>query len=374
MAAVFTPGLKVTERTIVVKDRQLPLEGEVMVQVGDQVKADQIVARTQLPGKIFPVNVANQLGVAPSRLKGLLRKGIGDSVEKDEVIAESAGFMGFFKSEATAIVSGTIQSISEITGQVIFQAQPIPVEIDAYIDGTVVEIIPNEGCVIQSAATLIQGIFGLGGEVKAELVMGVSKPTDVLKPEHITPEMRGRIVVGGAYLTLATLKKAIEHGLAGLVTGGFDYDDIKELLGYEVGVAITGGEDLGLTLVVTEGFGEIQMAPGTFALLEKKAGKMASINGATQIRAGVIRPEVVVTFGEDVPEGRYTPPEPTGISMGDPVRGIRAPYFGQLGKVVELPVEPEALESESRARVMVIEFEDGTRARLPRANVEVIES
>ena len=81
-----------------------------------------------------------------------------------------------------------------------------------------------------------------------------------------------------------------------------------------------------------------------------------------------------ITFGEDVPEGRYTPPEPTGISMGDPVRGIRAPYFGQLGKVVELPVEPEALESESRARVMVIEFEDGTRARLPRANVEVIES
>jgi hypothetical protein len=159
-----------------------------------------------------------------------------------------------------------------------------------------------------------------------------------------------------------------------VVTGGFDYDDIKALLGYEVGVAITGGEDLGLTLVVTEGFGEIQMAPGTFALLQKKAGQMASINGATQIRAGVIRPEVVITYGEDVPEGRYTPPEPTGISMGDPVRGIRAPYFGQLGTVVELPVEPEALESESRARVMVIEFEDGTRARLPRANVEVIES
>ena len=77
------------------------------------------------------------------------------------------------------------------------------------------------------------------------------------------------------------------------MTGGFDYDDIKALLGYEVGVAITGNEELGLTLVVTEGFGEIQMAPGTFALLKKHAGRRASINGATQIRAGVIRPEVV---------------------------------------------------------------------------------
>ena len=374
MAAVFTPGLKVTEQTIVVKDRRLPLEGEVMVQVGDQVRSDQIVARTELPGKIFPVNIANQLGVAPSRIKGLLRKNVGDAVTKDEIIAETPGIMGFFKSEAKAIVSGTIQSISTITGQVIFQAHPVPVEIDAYIDGTVVEIIPDEGCVIQAAASLIQGIFGLGGEVKADLVMGVSSPTEVLKPEHITAEMKGKIVVGGAYLTLETLQKAIESGVAGVVTGGFDYDDIKELLGYEVGVAITGGEDLGLTLVVTEGFGHIQMAPGTFSLLEKKVGQQASINGATQIRAGVIRPEIVVTSDHNVPDERYTPPEPTGISMGDPVRGIRAPFFGQLGKVVELPVEPEALESESRARVMVIEFEDGQRARLPRANVEVIET
>ena len=374
MAAVFTPGLKVTEQTIVVKDRRLPLEGAVVVQVGDQVHADQIVARTELPGKIFPVNIANQLGVAPSRIKGLLRKDVGDSVTKDEVIAETPGIMGFFKSEAKAIVSGTIQSISTITGQVIFQAHPVPVEIDAYIDGTVVEIIPDEGCVIQAAAALIQGIFGLGGEVKADLMMGVSAPTEILKPEHITAEMKGKIVIGGAYLTLETLQKAIDLDVAGVVTGGFDYDDIKKLLGYEVGVAITGGEDLGLTLVVTEGFGHIQMAPGTFSLLQSKVGKQASINGATQIRAGVIRPEIVVTSDHNVPDERYTPPEPTGISMGDPVRGIRAPFFGQLGKVVELPVEPEALESESRARVMVIEFEDGQRARLPRANVEVIET
>jgi hypothetical protein len=374
MAAVFTPGLKVTEHTIVVKDRRLPLEGEVTVNVGDRVTAGQIVARTELPGKIFPVNVANQLGVAPGRLKGLLRKSVGDSVTKDEVIAETPGIMGFFKSEAKAIVSGTIQSVSEITGQVIFQAHPVPVEIDAYIDGTVVELIPDEGCVIQAAATLIQGIFGLGGEVKAELVMGVDAPDAVLKPEDITEDMKGRIVVGGAYLSLATLQAAVKTGLAGLVTGGFDYDDIKELLGYEVGVAITGGEDLGLTLVVTEGFGHIQMAPGTFSLLQKKAGQRASINGATQIRAGVIRPEVVVTYAEDVPGERFTPPEPVGISIGDPVRGIRAPHFGQLGRVIALPVEPEVLESESRARVMVIQFEDGQEARLPRANVEVIET
>jgi len=377
MAAIFTPGLKVTEHGIVLKDRRLPLEGEVMVAVGDHVKADDVVARTELPGKVFPVNVANQLGVDAGRLKEFLRVGQGDRVTKDQLIAETNGIMGFFKSEARAIVTGTIESVSTITGQVIFQADPIPVEIDAYINGVVVEIHPDEGCVIQAAATHIQGIFGLAGEVKGELVMGVGAPTEVLEPDAITADMAGRVVVGGSYLTLATLKRAIEVGVAGLVTGGFDYDDIKELLGYEVGVAITGGEDLGLTLVVTEGFGRIQMAPATFALLKKKVGRRASINGATQIRAGVIRPEVVVTFDdEEVPAERVEPPEPKGITLGDEVRGIRAPFFGKIGRVISLPVEPVKLDSGSPARVMEVEFatEQSTeRVLIPRANVEVIE-
>ena len=56
MAAIFTPGLTVTERDIVLKDRRLPIEGEVSVTVGDLVTADQIVARTELPGKVYPVS------------------------------------------------------------------------------------------------------------------------------------------------------------------------------------------------------------------------------------------------------------------------------------------------------------------------------
>jgi hypothetical protein len=373
MAAIFTPGLKVTERTVVVKDRRLPLEGEVLVKVGDRVSARDVVARTQLPGKVYPVNVANVLGVDPGRLGESMRKKVGDPVTEGEIIARTDGFFGMFGSEAKAIVSGTIESISIVTGQVIIQASPIPVEIDAYIDGRVVEVHPREGCSVQATATLVQGIFGLGGELQAPLVMAATDPTQVLDGSSFTEAMRGQIVVGGSYIDLGGLERAKALGVAGVVTGGFDYDEIKELLGYEVGVAITGGEELGFTLVVTEGFGRIDMAPKTFALLKKSAGRQASINGATQIRAGVIRPEIVVTLGDDGPVEKWIAPEPKGLEIGDPVRGIRSPYFGRLGKVVALPVELVTLATESPARVMDVEFADGTRARLPRANVEVIE-
>ena len=289
------------------------------------------------------------------------------------MIAETNGFMGFFKSDAKAVVSGTIESISTITGQVIFQAHPIPVEVDAYINGRVVDVIPDEGCVVQAEATFVQGIFGLGGETKGVIAMAATSPDQTLKAGDISADHKGKVVIGGGYLTLEALQAAIDVGAAAVVTGGFDYDEIKKLLGYEVGVAITGGEQLGLTLIVTEGFGDIQMAPATFELLKSKAGQAASVNGATQIRAGVMRPEVVVTYESDGPTERVTPPEPVGIGIGDPVRGIRAPYFGMLGKVKSLPVEPTVLESESKARVMEIEFDSGEVVVLPRANVEAIE-
>lgn len=373
MAAIFTPGLKVTERTVVQKDRRLPLEGEVLVKAGDVVRADDIVARTELPGKVYPVNIANQLGVDPDRLKEFMRKGVGDRVTEGEIIASTPGFLGLFKAESRAVVSGTIESVSSVTGEVILQANPIPVEIDAYINGRVVEVIPGEGCVVQANATLVQGIFGLGGEVKAPVHVAVSRPDEVLDAGRLTPEMAGKIVVGGSDVPVAALKRAQELGIVGLVTGGFDYDEIKELLGYEVGVAITGGERFGLSLIVTEGFGQIQMAPATFALLQAKHGKRASINGATQIRAGVIRPEVVVTHDDTASAEKWVPPEPKGIAIGDQVRGIRTPYFGQLGRVVGLPVEPVALDTESHARIMKVQFTDGTVADIPRANVETIE-
>ncbi|MDX1382391.1 MAG: hypothetical protein R3190_02050 [Thermoanaerobaculia bacterium] len=375
MGTVFTPGLTVSADHIVQRDRRLPLEGEVLVAVGDRVAADDLVARTELPGKVYPLNVANELGIDPARLPAAMLHAEGATVERGELLARTKGVFGLFSSESHAPVSGTVESISTVTGSVILQEHPIPVEVDAYIGGKVVEVIPREGCVVQAAATLVQGIFGLGGETRGEIVAAVGRRSEVLDADALSAEHRGRIVIGGAYVTLAALERAREIGVAGVVVGGFDYDEIKEILGYEVGVAITGGEDLGLTLMVTEGFGRIDMAPATFQLLRDHEGRRASLNGATQIRAGVIRPEVVVTHDrEAVPDERVAAPEPEGIAVGDTVRGIRAPYFGRIGTVRALPVEAVALASETRARVLEIAFEDGSSALIPRTNVESIEA
>ena len=61
MAHAYTPGLKVTKSMNHSVIRMLPIKGEVMVSVGDEVKADQIVAATYMPGDVYPLNMANLL-------------------------------------------------------------------------------------------------------------------------------------------------------------------------------------------------------------------------------------------------------------------------------------------------------------------------
>ncbi len=374
MAHAYTPGLKVTRKTILRKERRLPLPGEVVVKVRDRVKAEDIVARTELPGNVQPINVAGLLSIPPQEIEGVMLKKVNDFVKKGEPIAESKSFFGLFKNSVTSPVDGIIESISNITGQVILREPPIPITVNAYIDGEVKEVIPNEGVVVETVASFIQGIFGIGGETIGEILVAASSPDEELTEDRIKEEMKGKIVIGGSFVTAAALRKAVSFGVKGVVVGAIDDRNLKEFLGYDIGVAITGNEQKGITLMVTEGFGKLAMARRTFELFKELNGKKASMNGATQIRAGVIRPEVIVALeGEKLETIGEEETLKEGLVIGTMVRVIREPYFGRIGKVTALPPELRVIETEAKVRVLEIEFDDGTRAIVPRANVEIIE-
>ncbi len=374
MAHAYTPGLKVLHTTTVRKPRILPLKGEVLVKVGEFVQPDSVVCCTALPGNVQMVNIANLLNIEPVEVPSMMKKAVGDSVEQGDLLAESAGLFGFFKSKVEVPTAGAIEQISATTGQVVIREAPIPVEVDAYISGYVAEILPEEGVIIESKAAMIQGIFGIGGETRGLLRVLVEDRKEILEPDAITPEHKDKILVAGSYISLETYRKAAGVGAAGIVAGGFDYNQLKAILGYTLGVAITGSEDLKTTMVITEGFGRINMANRTFELLKQHDGEFVSINGATQIRAGVIRPEIIITLPADNNEVEKAHDMSAGVSEGSLVRVIRAPYFGRIGRVKGLPPELRKMESETLVRVADIGFENGDVKTVPRANLEMVET
>ncbi len=375
MAFAYTPGLRVADVADITKTRRLPLKGEVLVKQGDEVSADTVVARTELPGNVKMFNIANLLGVPASDIPELLLIKEGDVIAENEGIAQSKGLFGkWFKNTVRSPIEGVFESFNEITGQAVLREPPIPVEIDGYVRGKVTAVLPDEGVEVETHCTFVQGIFGIGGEVRGEIKVVCSSPDQEITADRITPDCRDMVVVGGSYISHAVLKKAVSAGVKAIVVGGFDDKDLKDLLGYDLGVAITGHEKKGLTLILTEGFGRMTMAHGTFELLKKREGMLASVNGATQIRAGVMRPEIVIPLSSDAESRIQSGKQAGAMDIGSPIRCIRAPFFGKLGKVAALPPELQVLDSEAKVRVLEVDFGDGKKYTVPRANVELIES
>ncbi|MCB5247955.1 MAG: hypothetical protein LHW57_08025 [Candidatus Cloacimonetes bacterium] len=376
MGQAYSAGLSVTENIILRKERILPLKGKVLVKKGDHVKAETVIAETLLPGKVIPFNLANKLGVTPSQLDNFIKIEAGQQINTHTVLAETKGLFGtgLFKNEVRSPVEGEVESISSVTGQVLLREPRIPVQVKAFIDGVVTDVMPDEGVIIENKSAYIQGIFGLGGETIGEILVLAKSPDAVITASEVTDACSGKIIVTGAFVSHDVIEAARKHGAIAIITGGIDDQDIKKLLGHDIGVAITGHENIGLTIVVTEGFGKITMARKTFELLQKFNGYKTSIHGRTQIRAGVIRPEIIVPLPFDEKELVVKEAAMPVLEPGTLIRVIREPNFGKIAKVTGLPEELTKVESETLVRVLEAQFEDGSKMILPRANVEVIET
>jgi len=115
------------------------------------------------------------------------------------------------------------------------------------------------------------------------------------------------------------------------------------------------------------------MGARSFDILKKYDGSFASVNGATQIRAGVIRPEIVIPFNDVDDLDSIVKNSERGITEGSLVRVIRSPYFGHIGTVTSLPHELQKMESETMVRVAEVKINNQDFV-IPRANLEMVET
>ena len=374
MAQAYSAGLTVTDNIVLKKERILPLKGEVKVKKGDWVKAEDVVAETLLPGSPLPIKLSNKLGCMPQMLKKFLVVAEGDSVKKGDVLGETKGLFGtgFFKTIVKSPIDGEVESISHLTGSMMLRKPKVPVAVKAFLEGKITDVFENEGVIVENKATYIQGIFGIGGEAFGEIKVIAKDGLDVIQPDQVDESCRGKIIVSGSMIPIETIRKAVKMGVVAIITGGINDHDLKELLGYDIGVAITGHEKIGLSIVCTEGFGEIKMANVTFDLLKAHNGHIASCHGKTQIRAGVMRPEIIIP--QDAKDDTFVVPEveEASLEIGTNIRVIREPGFGMIGVITDLPEALQKVESETKVRILEAKLENGKVVTIPRANVEVI--
>lgn len=347
--------------------RRLPVVGETRVKMGDWVDANVTVASASLPGKLHPVAASMQLGVSPCELQGALRVKEEEAVTKGQVLAEIHRFFGLSKAEVVSPVDGTVLSISPITGQMVIAEADTRMDLPAYLPGTVVAADADGTVEIEAVVSLIQGVFGVGGECCGRLIQVDAWPEN----EADFRGMNGAetILFSKTPLTYGVMTAMKRHHIAGAVSGSVSGGDLMRFAGRTLNPACTGNEGIGLCIVLTEGFGRLPMAERTFDLLSRISGQSVSVNGATQVRAGVIRPEII-----GPPVGDISENDPVVVSrslaVGDGVRIVRGSLFGKFGRIQSIPAAIQTIGSGAKSLVYEVDILSEGQWTIPRANVE----
>ena len=245
-------------------------------------------------------------------------------------------------------------------------------ELRGYIDGAVAEVHPDQGVTVESTCSLVQGIFGIGGETSGELIMGVKAPDQPLLPEQLNPSMKGKVVVGGAFLSAATMARAKELGIVGLVVGASMTRICARCSDMTWALRSPAPSRSASRSSRRKGSVPFQWRPRRLHCSPPMRDKGVNI-GVHADPGGVIRPEIIIPHSGPAAATKLAQIEREGIQLGDPVRIIRDPLFGKIGAVSGLPSELRAIPTESEVRVLEVRFPDGTTTVVPRANIEVIE-
>ncbi len=348
---------RITALTTIRRERLLPVPGQVLVRSGELVGPADVVARCQLPGEIRVVDVSRTLGVPGDQAARYIRKSAGDTVQADEVLASPRGPLGQLQKSCRSPVEGQVVEVRG--GLILIESAATTFELRAHLMGQVTNVMPNWGVVVSAAGSLIQAVWGSGGEAEGVLKMLVDNHQKPLRGRSIDVSCHGTVVAGGRILDEKVFEQAVEAKIRGMIIGAVHADLCPFL------------ESLPFPVLATEGFGTIPMSQQVFSLLQSNAGREVMLSADTRAHWGAKRPEVLIPLRA---EGEIPAEETQGrpLEVGDKVRALRAPYLGAMGTVASLPDRPHAVESGAQMAVAEVHLEDGEHVFIPLFNLESI--
>jgi hypothetical protein len=350
---MLAPVTHILPLTVIRKERVLPVPGRVIVRQGQQVAPRDVIAEAKLAPEHVLLNIASSLGVSIERADNLIQCVAGNDVAQGDLIA---GPIGLARRVVRSPVNGQIMLAGE--GQVLIQVDKTPYELQAGISGTVSQLIPERGAVIETTGALIQGFWGNGRFDFGLVHIKLDNPEDVLTSDNIDVSLRGTIVLGGHCQDVAVLQKAADVPIRGLVLSSMPSN------------LIPAARAVDYPIIVLEGFGKLPVNPISYNLLTTHQNREISLSAEPFNAYKGQRPEVIIPL----PTSRELDPPMLleDFSEGQRIRILRAPYQARIGTVELLYNEPVEFPSGIRALGAQVGLDDGESVRVPLANLEVI--
>jgi hypothetical protein len=349
----------------------------VKVKVGETVSPGNILAEGIKPSGFRTINLAEELGVGAADVPKYLQRQIGNTIFKDELLAYKSGMIGFGHKVIVSPADGVLEDLDQKTGILRMRLSPKSVKLACGVWGVVDDINQNEGVVIiRTEATVINGVLGSGKEREGSMYV-CGSPEVLISSRQIDASMKGQILIGGEMVFSDGLEKAMEVGLAGLISGGINAHDYRAISG-NWNILNPRWSDIGLSIVISEGFGSVPLGEDIFEILKDRQGKFAIIDGNSKrlLIPSDSEQSLERIQATQLPKNSFLGSNNLKflipLQAGEKIRVIFGPKFGTIGIIKLIDTSPTRLASGLVTTMVTIEAKNG-KLRLPYQNIEAIE-
>lgn len=349
---MFVPVTHILPLTIIERRRMLPVAGSVLVRTGQEVRAEEVIAKANLYADHISLDLARGLGVPKHAVSGYLKRSIGDEVSEGSIIAQKAGMIS---RVVRAPKKGVLVAVGG--GQALLQVNRRPYELKAGIPGVVTKIVADYGAVIQVSGAWIQGVWGNGKIGTGGLFVVAETPSDEVRAKDLDPSQRGQVMFAGYCGSVDVLEQLASIKMRGLILGSMPTR------------LRPAAAQMPYPIMVLEGFGRIPVNPVAFKLLSTSGQREITLNAAQVDQATGTRPEIIIPVAGGQISAR--PVSLEHIEEGKQVRVLRAPYQGKVGTVHALPGKVR-MPNGLRAEAVEVLLNEEDKVLLPLANIEIL--
>ena len=350
---MLAPVTHILPLTSIVRERLLPVPGDVIARLNQTVSATDIIAEAEYSREHNLIDVARSLGISSRAAEKLVSVKVGERLSEGTVVADGGGLIpNLIRVQQT----GRVVAVGG--GQILLDVAEKGFELLAGIPGEVIEVIPDQGVVIQAFGALIQGVWGNGRIDTGLLVSLAERADDILEASRLDVSLRGSVILGGYCQDAEALKAAADLPVRGLILSG-----IRPAL-------LPLARKMSYPILITDSFGRQSMNPTAYKLLSTSAKREIAINAAPYDRYAGTRPEAVIPL--PVTEQPPPPRDIETFAPGQQVRLRRAPNAGSVGALVNLREGLTTLPNGLRVSAGEVRLENGEQIIVPLVNLEVV--
>lgn len=370
------------EKDVITRIRRV-LRGkcQLKVSVGQQVSPEEIIGTSQIPSGFRTLPLSQLLSVPPPEVEKYLTRKLGQRIYQDELLAYKRGGL-FGKAIAiTAPTDGILDFFNNKTGELRMTFLPKKAVYPAGVYG-IVEEVDDEGgqVIIRTQVSRIHGVLG-SGRGRDGILHVLGKKDDLVSKSGILPKYDEQILVGGSLFFKDAISNSISCGVNGLITGGINAKDYRGMAGGRLIFPKRLDNDIGISIVVCEGFGAIPLGLDIFEILSQYEGKFVSVDGN---KAHILLPSfessslkkvkntILPKLADEalILDEHYTSQE-SDLKVSCQVRIVGNSYLGEQGKIIAINQAETLLPSGIKTHLATV---DTTRRKIqvPVANCEII--